>query len=124
MPIEEVGSTDVLFEETGKKQRFLQQHVSTGPLFQRCVKSSDNVSWQEQREAQLQTALKHWLVSISAWNHSVEFVRCVMGCDSTNSQLIMLGDVFRGKAPSILTKRANSMKHLCHRLELMGEEQQ
>ena len=72
----------------------------------------------------MQTALKHWLVSISAWNHSVEFVRCVMGCDSTNSQLIMLGDVFRGKAPSILTKRANSMKHLCHRLELMGEEQQ
>ena len=122
VPVGEIDVAGETAEETGKKQRVLQQHDLTGPLFQRCVKSSDNSSWQEKREAQLQTALKHWLVLISAWDQSVEFVRCVMGCDSTNSKLIMLGDVFRGKAPSTLSKRANSMKQLCHSLELMGEE--
>ena len=54
----------------------------------------------------LQKALKHWLVLISSWNSGIEFVVCLQGCDSTNAQLIMLGDVFRGKAPSTLTKHA------------------
>ena len=37
-----------------------------------------------------------------------------------NSQLIMLGDVFRGKAPGTLSKRSNSMKILCEQLERIG----
>ena len=71
------------------------------------------MTWQEHREAQLQKAIKHWLVIISTWSDTVEFVQCISGCDSVNSQLIMLGDVFRGKAPGTLSKRANSMKILC-----------
>jgi len=51
------------------------------------------VTWQEHREAQLQKAIKHWLVIISTWSDTVEFVQCISGCDSVNSQLIMLGDV-------------------------------
>ena len=78
--------------------------------------------WQEQREAHLQRALKHWLVIVTSWSSNVEFVQCLAGCDSVNAQLIMLGDVFRGKAPSTLTKRANSMRLLCEKLEQVGLE--
>ena len=46
------------------------------------------------------------LVLIESWAEDVEFVKCILGCDSVNSKLIMLEDVFRGKAPSTLSKRA------------------
>ena len=71
------------------------------------------------REALLQKALKHWLVLALSWCDSVELVGCLKGCNSTNAQLIMLGDVFRGKAPSTLNKRAGSMKLLC---QMLGEQ--
>ena len=45
---------------------------------------------------------------------------CLHGCESTHAQRIMLGDVFRGKAASTLTKRANSMKLLCKMLDESG----
>ena len=92
------------------------------PLFKTCVKSTEDINWQEKREAHLQRALKHWLVIALSWSGEIEFVQCLAGCDSVNAQLIMLGDVFRGKAPSTLTKRANSMKLLCQELERVGLE--
>ena len=106
--------------DTHKKQCMSGIAVSPVPLFKQCVKSSDDVSWQEQREGHLQRALKHWLVTIENWTDTVDFVQCIAGCDSVNAQLIMLGDVFRGKAPSTLTKRANSMKILCQQLDNIG----
>ena len=44
VPVGEIDVASDTAEETGKKQRVLQQHDLTGPLFQRCVKSSDNSS--------------------------------------------------------------------------------
>ena len=115
--IADVGEPDV---ETHKKQCLQSFALGSQPLFRSCVKSTDDVTWQEHREAQLQKALKHWLVIISTWSNTVEFVQCISGCDSVNAQLIMLGDVFRGKAPGTLSKRANSMKILCEQLERVG----
>ena len=106
--------------EVHKKQCLPSFAVGVQPHFKSCVKSTDDVTWQEHREAQLQKALKHWLVIILTWSADVEFVQCVTGCDSVNSQLIMLGDVFRGKAPGTLSKRSNSMKILCEQLERIG----
>ena len=118
MPVGDGGLEDAV--ESDKKQKTVSTSAVDGPLFQICVKSTDDISWQEKRDAMLQKALKHWLVLISSWNSSIEFVICLQGCDSTNAQLIMLGDVFRGKAPSTLTKRANSMKTLCQMLAQVG----
>ena len=121
MPVGDVALPDEGTEMSDKKQKVAGESTFSGPLFQVCVKSTDDQSWQEKRDAMLQKALKHWLVLISSWSDSVEFVACLKGCDSTNAQLIMLGDVFRGKAPSTLTKRANSMKTLCQMLSLFGQ---
>jgi hypothetical protein len=106
--------------DTDKRQKIDMPQMFSGPLFQTCVKSTDDISWQEKREALLQKSLKHWLVLTTAWRSDIEFVICLQGCDSSNSQLIMLGDVFRGKAPSTLNKRANSMKLLCNMLSKVG----
>ena len=108
--------SDLVNEETveqDKRQKTAVTFTADGPLFQSCVKSTDDIAWQEKREALLQKALKHWLVLALSWCDSLDFVVCLKGCNSTNAQLIMLGDVFRGKAPSTLNKRAGSMKLLC-----------
>ena len=117
-PVEHVDEPDVGDPE--KRARAIFAAPDTGPLFQSCVKSSDDISWQEKRDGLLQKALKHWLVIIGSWTDSIDFVFCLNGCESIDAQLIMLGDVFRGKAPSTLTKRANSMKLLCRMLDDMG----
>jgi hypothetical protein len=121
MPVDETACTDVDQVETFKKP-CLPSSVSVVPLFKTCVKSTEDINWQEKREAHLQRALKHWLGIALSWSGEIEFVQCLAGCDSVNAQLIMLGDVFRGKAPSTLTKRANSMKLLCQELERVGLE--
>ena len=122
MPVDETACTDVDQVETFKKPCLPSSSVSVVPLFKTCVKSTEDINWQEKREAHLQRALKHWLVIALSWSGEIEFVQCLAGCDSVNAQLIMLGDVFRGKAPSTLTKRANSMKLLCQELERVGLE--
>ena len=122
VPVDETAVDDNAGDDACKKQCLAKVGISKEPLFKTCVKSTDDVHWQEQREAHLQRALKHWLVIVTSWSSNVEFVQCLAGCDSVNAQLIMLGDVFRGKAPSTLTKRANSMRLLCEKLEQVGLE--
>ena len=108
--------------DADKRLRVDSPQTFSAPLFQTCVKSTDDISWHEKREALLQKSLKHWLVLTTTWRCDIELVMCMQGCDSNNSQHIMLGDVFRGKSPSTLTKRANSMKLLCNILSKVGLE--
>ena len=122
IPVDETANDDMSTLEGYKKQCLPSSSVACEPLFRSCVKSTEDVNWQEKREAHLQRALKHWLVISSTWSSEVDFVQCLAGCDSVHDQLVMLGDVFRGKAPSTLTKRANSMKQLCQQLERIGLE--
>ena len=122
VPVDETAVDDNAGDDACKKPCLTKVGIFQEPLFKTCVKSTDDVHWQEQREAHLQRALKHWLVIVTSWSSNVEFVQCLAGCDSVNAQLIMLGDVFRGKAPSTLTKRANSMRLLCEKLEQVGLE--
>ena len=118
MPVE-IGEQEVQTEPEKRAKSSLTS-AQSGPLFQTCVKSSDDITWQEKREALLQLSLKHWLVLIESWDNNIEFVVCLNGCESSNARLLMLGDVFRGKAPSTLTKRSNSMKILCRMLDDVG----
>ena len=98
LPVPDLVNEETL--EQDKRQKTAATFTVDGPLFQSCVKSTDDIAWQEKREALLQKALKHWLVLALSWCDSLDFVVCLKGCNSTNAQLIMLGDVFRGKAPS------------------------
>ena len=106
--------------ESHKKQCLQGFALGSQPPVRCCVKSTDDVTWQEHREAQLPEATKHWLVSFLSWSDAVEFVQCISCCDSVDARLIMLGDVFRGKAPGILTMMANSLKNFCEQLERDG----
>ena len=106
--------------EVHKKQCLPSFAVGVLLHFKSCVESADDVTLQVHREAQLQKVLKHWLVIILPWSTGRKFVQCVTGCDSVNSKLIMLGVVFRGKAPGTWSKRANSLKILCEQLERIG----
>lgn len=106
--------------EAQKRRRAFESFSSSIPFSQSCVQHCDDVTWQECRSMLLQRALKHWAVMIEGWGPSVHFVQMLVECDSINSQIIMLGDVFKNKAPSTLMKRANSLKKLCCYLGELG----
>ena len=65
--------------DTDKRQKIDMPQMFSGPLFQTCVKSTDDISWQEKREALLQKSLKHWLVLTTTWRSDIEFVICLQG---------------------------------------------
>ena len=102
--------------DTDERQKIDVPQVLSGPYFQTRVKGTENFSWQEKCMALLPKSLRHWLVLTTTWRCDIEIVICLQGGDSSNSQLIMLGDVFRGKATSTLDKRSNSMKLMCNML--------
>eukprot|EP00438_Fugacium_kawagutii_P023003 Skav205111 [mRNA] locus=scaffold1864:7135:8145:+ [translate_table: standard] len=106
--------------EVQKRQRVYEHFDLDIPFSRSCVQLVEDVTWQESRESLLQKSLKHWAVIVEGWDPSVAFVDTLLGCDSINSQLILLGDVFRNKAPSTLIKRANSIKKLCTYLGELG----
>ena len=83
LPVGEVLDAENV--EQDKRQKVSDVQIIVGPLFQSCVKSTDDVSWQEKREALLQKALKHWLVLALSWTGDIEFVLCLNGCDLANS---------------------------------------
>ena len=64
MPVESLD--DEGHGEPEKRARPLSAVSVDAPLFQTCVKSTDDIAWQEKREAQLQRALKHWLIIIES----------------------------------------------------------
>ena len=85
--------------EVHKKQCLPSFAVGVQPHFKSCVKSTDDVTWKEHREAQLQKALKHWLVIILTWSQMLNLCSALQVAIQLILSLIMLGDVFRGKAP-------------------------
>ena len=70
-------------------------------------------SWQEEREAVLQSALKRWLV-VSTYFNAKTVIRVQLDCELTElGKLTLLADVFRGRAPATLLKRVRAIEKVC-----------
>eukprot|EP00435_Cladocopium_sp_Y103_P050198 s108_g15.t1 len=77
------------------------------------VRHVTDQSWEEERESQLQTALKRWLVVIISFNRSTLVWRQLADEQDDVAKLVVLSDLFRGKAPATLLKRARALEKLC-----------
>ena len=78
------------------------------------VKHVTDVAWEEERESVLQMALKRWLVTITAFKATCQVSLHVGDAVDDAARIIVLGDYFRGKAPSTLLKRVRAVEKICN----------
>ena len=76
--------------------------------FSRVVRSRALVDWKQQRSAQLDIGLQTWLELVLRWGPCVLSSQ-VEVCSSRSEQLEVIGDTFKGKAPSTILKRARAL---------------
>ena len=89
-------------------------HASTGEIFEDVVKHVTEQTWEEERESLLQSALKRWMVVALAFKQST-LVWAQLAAQSEDVEKVMvLGDIFRGKAPATLLKRVRAVEKFCN----------
>ena len=77
------------------------------------VKHVTDQSWQEERESLLQSALKRWLVVVISFDPATTVWMQLAAETEDVGKLTVLGDLFRGKAPATLLKRARAVEKMC-----------
>ena len=77
------------------------------------VKHVTEQTWQEERESLLQSALKRWLVVVISFDPATTVWMQLAAEAEDVGKLTVLGDLFRGKAPATLLKRARAIEKLC-----------
>ena len=92
-------------------KRSLPESVSDS--FADVVRHVPEVTWQEERESMLQSALKRWLVVVISFNRSATVWQQLATESEDVGKISVLSDLFRGKAPATLLKRVRAVEKLC-----------
>ena len=96
------------------KKRVVSQSIDPSVTYADIVVHKTDQTWQEEREAVLQSALKRWLVVLSYFNAKT-VIRVQLDCELTElGKLNLLADIFRGRAPATLLKRVRAIEKVCH----------
>eukprot|EP00435_Cladocopium_sp_Y103_P065682 s14_g27.t1 len=77
------------------------------------VRHVTDQSWEEERESQLQMALKRWLIVVISFNKDTLVWRQLADEQDDVAKMVVLSDLFRGKAPATLLKRARALQKFC-----------
>ena len=72
-----------------------------------------DISWREQMDAALQSIVKLWYMLISRWNSECRIYQSLLEAEDEGAALRMLLDIFAGKSPYTLRKRALALMRLC-----------
>ena len=86
-------------------------------LFSISVKASLDISWEVQREMDMDRALKLWLSLVYRFDWQCNVCIMVFESDIVAEQLTILGDFFCGRAPSTLSKRGKALMKVCDWLQ-------
>ena len=92
-------------------ERSLPESVSDGCAD--VVRHIPGVTWQEERESTLQSALKRWLVVVISFNRSATVWQQLATESEAVGKILVLSDMFRGKAPATLLKRVRAVEKFC-----------
>eukprot|EP00435_Cladocopium_sp_Y103_P035239 s580_g9.t1 len=85
-----------------------------GETYLDVVKHVPDQSWEEERESQLQMALKRWLVVVLSFNRHTQVWTQIAAEQDDLAKLTVLSDLFRGRAPATLLKRVRAMEKFCN----------
>ena len=95
----------------------LVEQAQTKRLYLSVVSQSADVPWEEQRSIDFTRAVKLWLHTIMRWDSNCEVRQMLLEEATTEGQISLLEDFFRGRAPSTLMKRARSLAKIANWLQ-------
>ena len=89
--------------------------------FLKVVRDVPEKSWQEERDAMWETAIRRWVALSDSWTaEGILLVQALQVKESFTEKAQILVDVFFNKAPQTLMKRVNSMSKVCGQLATHG----
>ena len=88
-----------------------------GPLSQSVISAVEDQHWKEKRELEFRDSLELWVGLIHSWKNPGDIVTELQSCEDLNQSCAMLNDLFKGKAPATLRKRARALMYLAAWLE-------
>ena len=106
----------------------VERRVASKPFpavksFLKHIKDVSEKSWQEERDAIWEMAIRRWVALLSSWDpDSAMLVHAVQQQESFKDKAQILVDVFFNKAPQTLMKRVNSLSKLCGTLAEQGTQ--
>jgi len=77
------------------------------------ARHTPGVTWQEESESTLQSALKRWLVVVFSFNRGATVWQQLATESEAVSKILVPRDLFRGKAPATLLKRVKAVGRFC-----------
>ncbi len=80
--------------------------------FMECVRSLQIQSWQEERDALHDRAIRRWVHLLEVWDGEVKIVSCLSECSTFKEKAQILVDIFYNKAPSTLMKRCRGLARI------------
>ncbi len=80
--------------------------------FMECVRSLQIQSWQEERDALHDRAIRRWVHLLEVWDGEVKIVSCLSKCGTFKERAQILVDIFYNKAPSTLMKRCRGLARI------------
>ena len=89
-------------------------HAVSSDSFADVVKHTTDRTWQEERESLLQSALKRWLMVVTSFKRSAVVWKQLASETDDVKKLMVLADIFRGKAPATLMKRVRAVEKVCN----------
>ena len=93
----------------------------SGLSFSDVVRNKPDISWQEQRDSDLQRSVKFWMALVDRWDSKCSLQCSIAELGSTSRIFTMFAHLFAGRAPITVRKRAYSIMRLCDFLESVGE---
>ena len=93
---------------------------STGPDFLRVVRDTPEQTWQEERDAKWETAIRRWVSLIDSWNDSSRISKLIQDKSEFRDKAQILVDIFFNKAPQTLAKRVNSLGRITNYMLMNG----
>ena len=92
----------------------------SGLTYHDVVRDRPDISWQEQRDADLQSSVKLWMALVNRWDSGCSLVTATLELGDTSRIFTMFAHLFSGRSAVTVKKRCYSVMRLCDYLENAG----
>eukprot|EP00435_Cladocopium_sp_Y103_P046445 s735_g13.t1 len=95
----------------------VRRALEPGLSYSDVVKDKPDISWQEQREADLQSTVKFWIALVERWDSDCSLITSILELDDTGRVFTMFAHLFAGRSPVTIKKRGYSIMRVCDFLD-------
>ena len=120
LPVQELVATGT-FGAVEVERRVSSKTYKEVTNFLQFIKDVPEKSWQEEREALWETAIRRWVALLDSWDADNSAVaKTLQDLQTFSEKAQILVDIFFNKAPQTLMKRVNSLLRVTERLHVQG----